>query len=241
MTKNQNDYLQNRNVAGFKTLSLERGGEKELIWHSIQPFLAEAPENASILDYGCGTGWLAYKAATEYSMKAFGYDPSEKMIETAQENFQHKNLQFSTTMEEAEGLRFDISFMIFVPPAINTAEDLYAAFKDVQHHLKPNGLLIVVTANPENVFYRHAYYEGISPENNVKSGTPYQVKIYAADNALVAEVTDYFWSSHDIERIATEAGFTLNTSICFADKNTPNNTKPSNLPYKLYKLSSASI
>lgn len=68
----------------------------------------QAPQGASILEVGCGTGRNLILAARRYpSTQLFGFDISRAMLETAGENIRRAGLSHRITLAAADAATFD--------------------------------------------------------------------------------------------------------------------------------------
>ncbi len=97
--------------------------------------------NASVLDYGCGTGILAILAAKMGAKKVFGIDNDPKAVENALENKSLNatpDIEFEVkTLEKLQAEQFDI-----ILANINR-NVLLDSMEALSHHLPPKGSLII--------------------------------------------------------------------------------------------------
>jgi 2-polyprenyl-3-methyl-5-hydroxy-6-metoxy-1,4-benzoquinol methylase len=116
--------------------------------HLVEMF--RLPPGASILDVGCGPGWLSeYFARLGY--RATGIDISPDMIETARERIRRlgfpeggKGIQASFAVMDSEGFQLDQQFdAAVVYDALHHFEDERAVLRTVFAHLKPGGRLFM--------------------------------------------------------------------------------------------------
>lgn len=132
-----------------------------------------------LLDLGCGTGYGSWFLASK-GFKVVGYDPDEKSIEWAKKHFVHPNLTFTST-PSLELYDYIVCFEALEHAPIEVE-------KSIVEHLKPDGTLIISTANgtPESV--RHQL---------IKSGlvtvNPGHVKEFSIDEfeALLKQYFNY--------------------------------------------------
>ncbi|WP_309736620.1 class I SAM-dependent methyltransferase [Chamaesiphon sp. OTE_75_metabat_556] len=122
-------------------------GETQFIHQLVQ---TNAPDTATILELGCGTGHHAILLAKEgYSV--CGVDLSAEMLQYASERLDRVSPELRARLEFSQGdlrqVRFDRQFdvvlsLFHVISYQTTNADLLAAFTTAKMHLKPGGLLI---------------------------------------------------------------------------------------------------
>jgi ubiquinone/menaquinone biosynthesis C-methylase UbiE len=119
-----------------------------LIVQAIDP-----PENARILDLGCGTGQLADRLARRVpDGTVFGVDPAEEMIRVARRQHRRGNLHFEVGSSEAipaDAGAFDvvvstISFHHWARPV--------QSLREIARVLKPSGRLMILDFCRDNLF-----------------------------------------------------------------------------------------
>lgn len=105
---------------------------------------------ASVLDLGCGTGWLAAELA-EPGRTVFGVDPADAMLEIARARPGGNRVTWVRDDGRSVrlGRRFDLvvltghAFQVFLTP-----EDRLAALRTIAAHLAPDGRFIFDSRNP---------------------------------------------------------------------------------------------
>jgi SAM-dependent methyltransferase len=122
-------------------------GETQFIHQLIQ---TNAPDAATILELGCGTGNHALLLAKE-GYRVCGVDLSAEMLQHAHERLDRISPELATRLEFSQGdlrqVRFDRQFdvvlsLFHVISYQTTNADLLAAFTTAKIHLKPGGLFI---------------------------------------------------------------------------------------------------
>lgn len=101
----------------------------------------------SIIDIGCGTGWLTIRVA-EYSKYVVGVDPSVKSIEIAKShNSNESTSYFKGTIEEYShsGQIFDTAISNM---AVSCSPDLASLLVASRQALKKNGLFLFTIPHP---------------------------------------------------------------------------------------------
>ena len=100
-----------------------------------------------VLDYGCGTGVVAFRIAGEVK-QVLGIDASAKMVELAEEKadrLEAVNLQFARKTLFDEGLREASYDVLIAFNILHLLEDPEMAVRRTSELLKPGGLLISLT------------------------------------------------------------------------------------------------
>ncbi len=98
----------------------------------------------TVLDVGCGTGYVANKAKFFYpDSRIIGLDIAEGMLTKAQET--HEGIAIDWLQADAQQLPFKAGSIdiIFSNLAYQWAQDLPAAFKDARRVLSPKGLMAI--------------------------------------------------------------------------------------------------
>lgn len=125
----------------------------------------------SILDAGCGTGYLTQKL-TSLGADAVGVDLSPKMIETARQHYTEIDFRVDdvSTLQTISDDEFDIVVSNYV---LMDTPDLPAAINSIYRVLRPGGVAVVAFSHPcfpqtsasvqpdETISYhwKHSYFE----------------------------------------------------------------------------------
>jgi 2-polyprenyl-3-methyl-5-hydroxy-6-metoxy-1,4-benzoquinol methylase len=114
--------------------------------------IAELPPPENILDVGCGIGQLCHSMSQHYpTAKIIGIDPSVKMIDRAKECFSGENIHYDCI--ETESLSTDLQFDLIVSTnAFPYIRDKKMFLDKIKLHLKPNGRLLLLFANNNNLY-----------------------------------------------------------------------------------------
>lgn len=110
------------------------------------------PIGASVLDYGCGPGYLI-PALLDQGYRASGADLSTETIGNKVPDVKHRpNFEgFSSVSDLIKtGKQFDAAFLIEVVEHLGDKE-LAETFSNIQRLLKPGGALVVTTPNNERL------------------------------------------------------------------------------------------
>lgn len=152
------DYYSHRDLSKFN---------KEL-----EQFASLLPENALILDVGCGAGIPTAKFLTEKGIKVTGIDLSDKMLSLAREN-----------VPSAEFIKMDMNGLKFSENTFDGILSVYALFhvpknqhldifKQFYKILKPGGILMINTGVSEsegtsNFFGVPMFWSNYSPKTTL--------------------------------------------------------------------------
>jgi len=146
-------------VSTFKGEPADLLGEGAFIWweHKYLPLLADLDRGAAILEVGCGSGGLlAYLVRRGFS-HALGVDISAEQIALARRRGvdaeQHDALEFL----KARSARFDAIIAVDVLEHF-TRDELADLMARIFAALKPNGRLLVQTANGAGLFPGQVIY-----------------------------------------------------------------------------------
>lgn len=131
-------------------------GSRELIKNRLQVYnefimpLIELYPNSNALDLGCGRGeWL--EVATKIGFKAKGIDLDDGMLSYCIDlelNVEKKGLIEYLSIMEDDSLSLITSFHVIEHIGV---ENVKILVKEAHRILKPGGLLILETPNPENI------------------------------------------------------------------------------------------
>jgi ubiquinone/menaquinone biosynthesis C-methylase UbiE len=152
------DYYSHRNLSKFN---------KEL-----EQFASLLPENAHILDVGCGAGIPTAKFLAEKGIKVTGIDLSDKMLNLARDN-----------VPRAKFIKMDMNDLQFSENTFDGIISVYALFhvpksqhfnifKQFYKILKPSGILLINTGISEsegtsNFFGVPMFWSNYSPKTTL--------------------------------------------------------------------------
>jgi ubiquinone/menaquinone biosynthesis C-methylase UbiE len=217
----------------FSTFAADTDGEKALVWSVVEPYLRKLDKGGRLLDFGCGTGWLALRAAQNLQLSAHGYDPAPAMIAEAKKSDPQNIVSFTTSLHEVP-TDLPMVIALFVPPAIADTTTLQRAFIEMAGQTAPGGTVLVITTNPSAAMLSHAFYQSRILNAPLAAGVPYAVDLLKSDGTLLVTVTDTFWPVESIKEAAAAATLTLAAEHVFAEKNSPADARDEQLPYRLY-------
>jgi SAM-dependent methyltransferase len=177
-------------------------------------------EPNSILDLGCGTGLLC----NEYAAKGHevtGVDPSKAMLNIARGKPFGSKIEWvhGTAQTYSSANRFDLIVMTgHAFQVLLEEKDVAAAFGTMHSHLKPDGVTVFETRNPDinwaDRWNQNYILQGLNGSVSVSR------RVKSARNSLIEFETAYslpsgmlvsasilrFWSRNEIEILAAKAG-----------------------------------
>jgi len=125
--------------------------EKQIIKHSGK----DNANRISILDYGCGTGWLSNLLSKHGEVT--GVDISENAILQASKKYSGiRFLTMDASSSEFEKLKGQLFDVIVSSEVIEHIEDQEAYLKNMLSLLKKNGTLILTT--PNGKWFKHYFF-----------------------------------------------------------------------------------
>lgn len=150
----QNVYDDDRFFAGYQEMRDAGWGINEAV---EQPaMLARLPEldGATVVDLGCGDGWLCRELARLGATDVLGVDPSARMLELARERSAHGGVEYRRGFAEDLRLPNGSVDLVVSSLAFHYIGDLAGTVASIAGWLRPGGRLLasmehpVVTAAP---------------------------------------------------------------------------------------------
>lgn len=112
-------------------------------------FLKDMPKGSSLLDVGCGLGWLL-KQADDLGHKAEGIDSSAPFVKVGK-----KLLGVKSTVKKFEDLKTNKKYdMIVMSHVIEHVDDHKIFLKRTKSLLKPNGQLLIACPNINSLLFK---------------------------------------------------------------------------------------
>ena len=114
------------------------------------------PRDLTILDFGCGDGWVSIQLAG-LGNRMFGFDISSALIQAARRLAEAAGVGRNTTFDEmaAEDLRYsDATFDLIIGSSILHHTELAAALQNIRRVLKTDGRAVFVEPLNENPVLR---------------------------------------------------------------------------------------
>lgn len=167
----------------------------------------------SILDAGCGPGWLA-KMLIDAGHKVKACDISPQLIEKACADFPGIDFQVADLTKRLpyQNQEFDCAILSLSALDLN---DQKSAFSEIRRVMKPGGILIIITVNPYYGYPVGVWKRGAigrilmkKPKLNLRPYFDFQKK---SDRSFVwnENLVSYFYSLPEQINLLIELGFTL--------------------------------
>jgi S-adenosylmethionine-diacylgycerolhomoserine-N-methlytransferase len=111
------------------------------------------PDNGTIVEVACGTGWNLLRSAESYPRaRLYGLDISSEMLDTARTSVDRRGFSSRITLAQGDATAFDLNALfglqsaerIFISYALSMIPDWPAAIERSILSLAPNGSLHVV-------------------------------------------------------------------------------------------------
>jgi len=113
----------------------------------FQAIVAMGGEGETILDVGCGNGYLLYQFRNSFA-RLIGLELSSKRLAQAQRNLADFNfVPFQGSAEQMQQIDTASVDRIVSADTIEHISDVYAALKEMHRVLKPDGVLVINTPN----------------------------------------------------------------------------------------------
>lgn len=152
---------------------------------------------ATVLDAGCGEGWLA-RALAAHGIRVVAFDGSDALIQRATElggaDFLHLGYEEFIAHPQRAGSSFDVvvfNFSLF-------ADDIVPVLRAARAVVRDGGRLIIQTVHPFNDSQADPYVDG------------WRVETFATmSDAFQTPMPWYFRTMESWVRSVREAGFTL--------------------------------
>jgi len=161
----------------------------QMEWEMFSSLLPKSMEGLTVLDYGCGVGWVAIHCA-QRGAKVVGIEPSEAAVRAAVQAADHEGVlhrcRFEVT-DKVVGGPYDV---ILAKDVIEHLEDDESWVRDVGSALKPGGTFIFSTHNDRclNYLLEGGYHRWWCGNTRWMGWDPTHVRFYNASTltALLA-------------------------------------------------------
>lgn len=165
----------------------------------------------TLLDYGCGPGWVSLSAARLFDVRVVAVDPSPTMISYARRYSTHPCVDYQPI---APGNRIsflkegqiDAAMCCSVLTCVGSKEEILRICVDVHRTLKPGGIFAIMENNPATVGVQFSHVRCGEP--GLEYDTGQQRKVYLRGHSgRIIEANVYHWSVEDYTGALVEAGF----------------------------------
>lgn len=118
--------------------------------HICSLLMRELPQDADLLDVGCGTGGLLALAAKHFKGNIIGLDLSSEMIRFAQEKNKGQEVQFIHSDVEEADLGDQQFNAIICMNSFHHYQNQQCVVGKINHHLKKGGVFILLDPITDN-------------------------------------------------------------------------------------------
>lgn len=165
-----------------------------------------------VLDYGSGTGRSA-KLLNDFDANVVGVDIRPDMVEAAKQKY--PDIEFALLENNIipyPDNTFDIVLSSFVHLEINSLDKVKQIEKEIYRVLKPNGIYLILTINPESWGNKYDSFSSELPKDfSGKSGRKVNVNMKTEKGKI--QFQDYYWTVNDYAKILELAGFKIHDII----------------------------
>ena len=195
-------------IASLRETQVKSGRDHSANFVLAPAILGEIPRDQSVIDIGCGTGWLTSRVA-QFSREIVGIDPSQKSISIAQLEHHAPKIHFSALSVEQYselGQTFDVAISNM---AASSSPDLGSFIAASRKVLKKQGVYVITIPHP--CFW--PMYWGYVSDPNFKYQKSFAVEAnFKIQNESSCLVTTHF--HHPIEhytKVLSDSGFRIDS------------------------------
>ena len=178
----------------FRALGLDRGGARV------------------VLDYGCGPGKVARRAAHRFGVRVHALDSSIRMLELATRMRPHPLVEYSLVEDDRAPFLPDgaVDGAMACYVFINTAQEarIQRVAEEVFRIVKPGGRFVVLDTNPATTGVEFSTFRCGEPGRTYAYGDRREVRL-RQDGGRDLVLIDYHWPKDVYERVLGRAGFEL--------------------------------
>lgn len=167
------------------------------------------PDVRYVLDYGCGPGKVAQRAARQYAVRVLAVDASPAMLKIASRDRAEPLIDYH--LVSGENLSFvthsvDAAMSCYVFINIGSLDRIRAIVTEVYRTLRPGGRYAVLDTNPDTTGVEFRTFRSGDPDRSYAAGEQRRV-VLCRSGAKVLELIDYHWSKDTYRELLEDAGF----------------------------------
>lgn len=120
-------------------------------------FIKELPQNAKVLDWGCGTGYLVLPLKKELNMDAYGCDAAQYPLDVLKEYAKEKKIEINLKQCDEYTLPYPDEFFdgIISADVFGHVSNPEKSVKELYRILKKGGIIAIQS---ESIHYRDRYF-----------------------------------------------------------------------------------
>lgn len=175
---------------------------------TIKSYLNQS-ETRTILDYGCGAGFISHWLEKEGEKNIVGFDTSPNMLSLARKNAKKYGLDIIYTSSLDNYFEtFDLALAIYIIPYCKNLDEVRSVVQSIYRVLKPNGRLILLTINPDfstdSEYYRSYGFRLIEKQPRKDGSSIYFNICIPPYNEIVQA---YYYSDSTLGKVILQTGF----------------------------------
>ena len=174
--------------------------QQDRSWSAIDPIIPSSCH--SVLDIGCGSGWLAARLDNRGVERYAGIEPSSKNFKLARKEHPHLSISQITLESYESDVKFDCILAIML---LSHIKDIKASFTKIYGMLNDNGIFISILSA----------FHG-EQDRLTRNGRSYEVEVIDEDQYVDRSINGTGYGIADINRrpeyymrVADSAGFRL--------------------------------
>lgn len=164
----------------------------------------------SVLDFGCGPGFISRWVYDKGAHRVVGYDVSEGMLSYAKlkEQQEPRGISYTSILGNNLSEQFDVVLAIYVMPYAPDKEKLLEMSEIMARLLKPGGRLVTLPIhpqfNPDPEYYRPYGFRLIEKEPRADGSL---VNLHICHPPYDVNIDAHYWSEQTLTSTLHKAGF----------------------------------
>lgn len=168
------------------------------------------PGVRSVLDYGCGPGKVAQRAAGRYDVDVLAADVSSRMIQIARSARPHPRVDYhlirSGQLSWLPDETLDAAMCCYVFINIGDIDVIRLIAREVYRVLRPGAYFSICDTNPATTGVEFSTFRSGAPGMRYEAGQPRSVRLYQRHGGVL-ELSDYHWPREAYGDVLARAGF----------------------------------
>ncbi|GAA2979853.1 class I SAM-dependent methyltransferase [Actinokineospora diospyrosa] len=168
------------------------------------------PDVRTVLDYGCGPGKVALRAAGGFDVDVVAVDISERMLRIAKDSRPHPRVDYHHVESGKLGFlpdgAVDAAMSCYVFINIGDLDAIRAIAAEVHRVLRPGGRYAVLDTNPDTTGVEFATFRSGDPGASYTTGQRRRVLLNQPGGGVL-ELSDHHWPRSTYGDVLIGAGF----------------------------------